>query len=86
MLNCLRFTYFRALLSAAPLKLYLMRPVMVAHINFRALLSAAPLKRSRISRPDGIRQQFPRSLERGSIEASIIETVVAVPTEISALS
>ena len=66
---------FRALLSAAPLKLSGLEAIQSQLEDFRALLSAAPLKLLPEPMVSAKAPGFPRSLERGSIEA-----VYPVPT------
>src|SRR5579883_1187815 len=60
--------YFRAHLSAAPLKGFPARARMGRARDFRAHLSAAPLKERILASLQLAQRSFPRSPERGPIE------------------
>ena len=66
---------FRAQLSAAPLKLRMQAGQSGQGSAFRAQLSAAPLKRLAevVTRHDG--GGLPRSIERGPVEAPMLDNV-----------
>ena len=79
-------TYFRALLSAAPLK----QPQPRVHPqqdqrHFRALLSAAPLKPPSFLSRVAMSALFPRSPERGPIEADLESLFIGTYTNFRAL-
>ena len=63
---------FRALRSAAPLKLVVQRPAYSLDSCFRALRSAAPLKHLIKAENEQEAREFPRSSERGPIEARLL--------------
>ena len=64
-----RTRYFRAQTSAAPLKQVPGRSCQARNPHFRAQTSAAPLKRDQARAVRGPHEIFPRSNERGPIEA-----------------
>ena len=69
--------YFRAHLSAAPLKRAVILPLPPRAVDFRAHLSAAPLKQLPLASAERWGSIFPRSSERGPIEALGILTMLS---------
>ncbi len=69
------FTAFRDHMIAAPLKLGFAKLCPRCPCSFRDHMIAAPLKRSRLNRLGRDAGDFPRSHDRGSIEAAVASYV-----------
>ena len=77
---------FRAHVSAAPLKQELGVNLYKRPADFRAHVSAAPLKPHQSRRHQPLKNKFPRSRERGPVEASDHSSITMVKWSISALT
>ena len=77
---------FHAQLSVAPLKLFLSTLLRAPDNRFHAQLSVAPLKHSVFSDASTEGRAFPRSIERGSIEALIDPSGFRFPRIVSTLN
>ena len=76
---------FRAHRSAAPLKRERFDALLKETTHFRAHRSAAPLKLAAVVDDFDRRREFPRSSERGPIEAATAVLIAHTPRLISAL-